>query len=54
MKHLQKVSDVHRMLIDFLKKQDTIIFGRFLGRSIRKGMRMKSVIYVEGKERKDA
>lgn len=35
MKVLQKVPDVHKMLIDFRKKEDKIVFGRLLGPFVR-------------------
>ena len=54
MKVLQKVPDVHRMLIDFRKKQAKIVFGRFLGLLFVPFMGVRNFFYVEGKERKDA
>jgi len=50
----QKVPYVHRMLIDFQKKQDKIVFGRFLGLLFVSFMGARNFCYVEGKERKDA
>ena len=50
----QKVPDVHRMLIDFRKKQAKIVFGRFLGLLFVPFMGARNFFYVEGKERKNA
>ncbi len=48
----QKVPDVHRMLIDFRKKQAKIVFGRFMGLLFVPFMGARNFFYVEGKERK--
>ena len=52
MKVLQKVPDVHRMLIDIRKKRDKIVFGRILGLLFVSFMGARNFFYVEGKERK--
>jgi len=51
-KVLQKVPDVHRMLIDFRKKEAKIVFGRLLGLLFVSFMGARNFFMEKGRKEK--